>query len=233
VSYGARNGFRLSKTLIAVAIVFVMISSPFIAIASTEAEPVIWSSKDQYVPGEVVVIYGEGWGPFVEMTIEMEHPDFEETKTYTVTPDLYGRFACDDYVSEAVAQWNEPVVVTATQYNGDEILTATTLFYDPAAYIQGYTIKPVPRWTQGDIKGYNEGDSVPFQVVLNKAQLKNPEFVEMEIGFDFIDYNPITPPYGISTHIRTCLNRSTSIRRWESSRCRRGNPIRLTRASTS
>ncbi|MBN1677609.1 MAG: hypothetical protein JW880_03640 [Candidatus Thermoplasmatota archaeon] len=195
-SYGARSGFRLGKMLIAVAIVFVMISSPFIAIASTEKEPAIWTSKDQYVPGEVVVIYGEGWGPFVEVTLELSHPDFETDKIYTVTPDLYGRFASDDYVSEAVAQANEPVVVTATQYYGDEVLTATTQFYDPAAYVQGYTLKPNTRWTQGDIKGYNEGDSVPFEAVLNQQQLGSA-YVVVELAFDFIDYNPTVPTHGI------------------------------------
>ncbi|MCU0852877.1 MAG: hypothetical protein MUC90_06485, partial [Thermoplasmata archaeon] len=196
-SYGARTEFRASKLLLAVLIVFVMIATPFAAVAGDVTEPTIWASKDQYVPDEVVTIYGEGWQKYVYVTLEFEHPDFLEALVFEdIMVDLYGRFAFDGYVSESLIHWETPVTVTATQYFNEEVLTATTWFQDPAAYLQGYTINPVERWTTGDIKGYNEGDSVPFQAVLNKAQL-GVDTVSMTIGVDYQDLNPTEPPYGV------------------------------------
>ncbi len=131
------------------------------------------------------------------MTITLEHPDLD-TKTFTETPDLYGRFVFDGYVAEWVATPDIPVNVTVTQVLATGDLVATTQFWDPAAYIEGWTLLPHQRWTHGDVKGYNEGDSVPMTIVLNKAHIGTDGPVTLEIGLDMTDLNsPIAPTHGI------------------------------------
>jgi uncharacterized repeat protein (TIGR01451 family) len=175
------------------AIVFIMVASGFAVLnVRGESGPAIWPSEEMYVPGENVKIYGSGWQPFGQVTIEMAHPDFE-TKTYILTADVYGKFVCSNYTATGVTQWDVPVQVQATQIQGDVSVTATTQFFDPAISLQGYTLKPNPGWTAGDVKGYNEGDSVPYKVKLEKKSFGPTVTVTM--GFDYRDVN--TDTYGI------------------------------------
>ncbi|MBU0479352.1 DUF11 domain-containing protein, partial [bacterium] len=108
-------------------------------------------------------------------------------------PELYGNFACNNYTAEGVVHWSIPVQVTATQIQGGVAVTASTQFYDPAITLEGYTLRPNPGWTAGDVKGYNEGDSVPFKVKLEKNAF-GPN-VTVTLGFDYRDAN--TSTYGI------------------------------------
>src|SRR4030067_454728 len=145
-----------TATAVAMLVVFVMISSSFFAAVAKAADaPTIWPSQEMYVPGETVVINGNGWLGFVPVTIEMSHPDFIANKTFVVTPDLYGRFQCSHYTAEGVKDWEIPVTVTATQVSGIMVLEASTQFFDPAVTLQGFTLRPGAGWTAGDIKGYN------------------------------------------------------------------------------
>jgi uncharacterized repeat protein (TIGR01451 family) len=188
---------KLFLNVISVFVVLIMISTALFAVlASGETDPVIWTSRDEYAPGEVVYIYGDGFVKWSPVEIELYHPDLG-TKTFTETPDLYGRFVFDGYVSEWVSTPDIPVNVTATQALETGDIVATTQFWDPAAYIEGYTLRPFQRWTHGDVKGYNEGDSVPMSVVLSKKHI-GAETVTIEFSVDFIDLNsPTNPTYGI------------------------------------
>ncbi|UCE80394.1 MAG: DUF11 domain-containing protein, partial [Methanobacteriota archaeon] len=187
------------RTAVATAffVVFIMVTASFVAIlARGEYNPLVWTDKDEYCPGETVIIYGEGFARWLDVEIELSHSDFG-TKLFVEKPDFYGRFVCDDYVAEWVTN-NESVKVTVTQVLASETLVATTEFYDPAAYIEGFTLKPVQRYTTGDIKGYNENDAVPMIVVLNKNQLGGVDTVTVKIGVDYADLNsPTQPIYGI------------------------------------
>ena len=184
----------------AVLIVFVMVSTAFVAMTARaeDVPPAIWTGMDEYSPGDVVNIYGEGFAKWVPVNIVIEHPDLEP-KTFVVTPDLYGRFVCNDYVAEELSYNPQlPVNVTATQTVDGMELVAFTQFMDPAAYIEGWTLRPHAKFTTGDVKGYLEGDSVPMIVVLNKRQLGYPDEVTVAIGVDFIDTTPLhIPTYGI------------------------------------
>ncbi|HDP96239.1 MAG TPA: hypothetical protein ENN25_00895, partial [Euryarchaeota archaeon] len=123
-------------------------------------------------------------------------------------PDSKGKFVCDDYVAEwLIENVTTPVNVTATQVYKDQVLVAYTEFMDPGVYLEGYTLKPQLRFTSGDIKGYIEGDSVPFMAVFNKNQLGGASTINVSIGVDFIDYNsPIMPTYGIDFLTQYWLN---------------------------
>ncbi|HIH02049.1 TPA: hypothetical protein HA259_08315, partial [Thermoplasmata archaeon] len=198
VSSSASGKISGAKRLAAFAVVFIMIAGAFMTITSgAPTNPVIYTSQDEYGPGEVVYIYGEGWASFETVTIDIYHPDLG-TKSFPVRPDVYGKFVFDQYVAEWVGDTSTPVNVTATQVFLGQEYVAYTEFYDPAAYIEGYTLKPVMRFTTGDIKGYNEGDAVPMMVVLNRNQLGGGEEVTVFIGVDYRDVNsPTRPVYGI------------------------------------
>jgi len=205
----AENARRLSKRLLAICIVLTMVLSPlFVVVANAESEPSIWTSDDEYVPGEAVVIYGEDWVMFEAVKIEFSHPDLE-TATYEVTPDIYGRFVFDDYVARAVYQDSISVNVTATQYRDGELTVAYTEFRDPTNAMEAFTLRPHERWTDGEVKGWNEGDSVPFKVKLYKAGFGS-DFVNITLGFDFIDLNGPQPIYGIDYLTQYWLEPPTS-----------------------
>ncbi len=188
---------KLFLNIVSVFVVLIMVSTALFAVlASAETDPVIWTSRDEYAPGEIVYIYGDGFVKWSPVEIELYHPDLG-TKTFTETPDLYGRFVFDGYVAEWVSTPDIPVNVTATQTLETGDIVATTQFWDPAAYIEGYTLMPFQRWTHGDVKGYNEGDSVPMSVVLSKKHI-GADTVTIEFSVDFIDLNsPTNPTYGI------------------------------------
>ena len=197
---------RMFARLMAVLVVFIMVSTAFVAVlARAEGTPEIWTSKDEYSPGETVEIYGGGFVKWVPVTITVSHPDIVE-KTFVATPDLYGRFVCNDYVAEIVKDYSTPVTVTATQVLEGGNNVATTQFYDPAAYVEGWTLMPHQRWTTGDVKGYNEGDSVPMIAVINKKQLHGANVVTMQIGFDFYNKTPTEGAYGIDYLTQYWLN---------------------------
>ncbi|UCE44932.1 MAG: hypothetical protein JSU93_05950, partial [Methanobacteriota archaeon] len=192
-----RYSGRRTVSIAALFIVFMMVTASFATIlARGEYEPEVWTDKDEYCQGETVYIHGEGFASWVDVDIELSHPDFG-AKLFTETPDDDGEFVCDDYVAEWVTG-NESVKVVVTQVLFDETLVAETEFWDPAAYIEGYTIRPHSKFTKGDIKGYYEGDSVPYMVGLDRAQLGGVDEVTVWISFDYCDHNsPTQPVYGI------------------------------------
>ena len=201
VDSGSNQSIRYSGrgtvSIAALFIVFMMVTTSFATILARGGyEPEVWTDKDEYCQGETVHIYGEGFARWVDVDIELSHSDFG-TKLFTETPDYYGKFVCDDYVAEWVTS-NESVKVVVTQVLPDETLVAETEFWDPAAYIEGYTIRPHAKFTKGDIKGYYEGDTVPYMVGLDRAQLGGVDEVTVWLSFDFCDHNsPTQPVYGI------------------------------------
>ena len=175
-----------------------MVSTAFVGFFASagDYDPQVWTDKDEYCQGETVYIYGEGFAHWVDVSIELSHSDFG-TKLFTEKPDYYGKFLCDDYIAEWVTH-DESVKVTVTQVLEDEVLVATTEFWDPAAYAEGWTLWPQPKFTKGSVSGYFEGDTVPFIVGLDRAQLGGGDTVTVWLAFDYCDHNsPTTPVYGI------------------------------------
>ncbi len=189
---------RLYASILAVIVVLVMISTSFVAIlANATSDPVVWTDSDEYAPGETVYIFGDGFVKWVPLEIELEHPDLG-IQTFTETPKIDGSFVFDGYLAEWVENYELPVNVTVTQVLITGDLVATTQFWDPGVFLEGYTLAPFHRWTKGDIKGYNEGDSVPMSVVLSSRHLGDISTITIEIGFDYVDLNsPVNPTYGI------------------------------------
>src|SRR3989339_215970 len=197
-AYQGRLGKRLSVSVLSAIVVLVMITTSFMAVmVNAETTPEVWTDSDEYAPGETVYLFGDGFVKWVPVEIELEHPDLG-IQTFVETPMIDGSFVFDGYQAEWVANPDLAVNVTVTQVLATGDLVATTQFWDPGAFIEGWTLAPHLRWTHGDIKGYNEGDSVPFSVVLSSQHLGAIDEITVEIGFDFIDVNsPTNPTYGI------------------------------------
>jgi len=194
VSSEARKYGYVSRILLAALVVFVMVASPFAVIASAQPDATVYVSEDSFVTGEQVLIFGKNWAPYGEVKIELSHPDFAETRTYVVIADYYGSFVCGQYVAEGVDQWETPVQVKATQIQGDLVVERYTQFYDPAITLQGFTLEQPLGWTNGNTKGYNEGDSVPYRVKLSKSDLGS-DIVTVQIAHDSYDVH--TNSHGI------------------------------------
>ena len=193
-AHNGNAGKRLFVSMVSAFVVLAMITTSFMAVmVNAESNPEVWTDSDEYAPGETVYLFGDGFVKWVPVTIGLEHPDLE-TKTFTDTPEIDGSFVFDGYVAEWVANPDLAVNVTVTQVLSTGDLVATTQFWDPGAFIEGYTLAPHLRWTHGDIKGYNEGDSVPMSVVLSSQHLGEIPSVTIEVGFDFIDNNSATNP---------------------------------------
>ncbi|HEX9907357.1 MAG TPA: SdrD B-like domain-containing protein [Thermoplasmata archaeon] len=190
-------------TLLAMLVVFVMIASPFFVVTAGPLAPSISTNKLEYMDGETVYITGHGFTPFERVTIVLTHSDFDPIE-YTVGPDpnlddlmgpdLTGTFVLDSYKASGVVHTAEPVVVTAIQ--GDSVV-ATTEFYDPEVSLNLYGLETPFGWTGGDIKGYNEGDSIPSTIILNPKMIGS-DIATVWVGADYRNWpSSGLPTYGI------------------------------------
>ena len=73
--------------------------------------------------------------------------------------------------------------------------------------LQGFTLVPIQEWTSGDVDGFDEGDSIPYKLVLTRDPLGG-DTETVWIGFDFIDSNTLT--YGIDYLTRYWLEPPTA-----------------------
>lgn len=187
-----RTGY-LRKMTLATLLMIVMVGSGFlVSVARAETAPSIWTDKDSYLVGETVMIQGQGFLPGL-VSLTVSHPVLGELN-YVSAVGADGTFVCEDYVSAAVENASIPLTVVAMQ---DEMHHAQTQFYDPAGHskLEGWTLHPgAPHWTDGDVKGYNEGDVVPVQIVFTSGN--DPGFlaslgtitgrIAFEYGYGFL-----------------------------------------------
>ncbi|MEM4265441.1 MAG: hypothetical protein QW505_06665, partial [Thermoplasmata archaeon] len=172
---------RLAQRFFAIVACLVMVTTAFFTmVANADIGTAIWTSQDEYCPGDPVLIYGAGFLAFKPVTLTLTHPDFVWSDT--VIPAWNGEFQYDKYISQWVSEPDVPVNVTAYQ---DESHQAWTQFWDPGVTVLSWCLWPQQRWMKGDIKGYNEGDSVPSMVEVGKPS--GTDTVTVSIGLDFID----------------------------------------------
>ena len=174
------------RNFLAVAIVFIMVASAFftvVANARADGPPTIWTSKPEYVPGEQVIVYGTGFssGP---ITLNFSHSDWG-VQSFDWSVGYNGEFTYPDYTAGWVTNATEPVVVGAYQ-NG--VLIASTTFLDPEVTVLAWSLDPNTVWQKGDIKGYFEDDTIPFEVTISNQGVGSD--VTVTLGFDFVDPGP-------------------------------------------
>jgi uncharacterized repeat protein (TIGR01451 family) len=185
---------NVSRVMLSVFIVLFMVGSSFFVLATTQeiGPPMVWTDKEEYRVGEPVLISGKGFWPVSQVTITLTHSSFPAPRVFIANVDSYGRFLLDIYAAEHVEDPKEPIVVTAYQ---DATHQATTEFWEPDVTLLAWNVKdPIKpsnnqRWMKGDIKGYNEGDSVPMRVDVSGSAAGGPgRYINFTIAIDYLDF---------------------------------------------
>ncbi|HET9325606.1 MAG TPA: HYR domain-containing protein, partial [Candidatus Eisenbacteria bacterium] len=145
--------------------------------------------KAVYVPGERVVIHGQGWRSGESVSLAVTPGD---ASTLQATADANGEFTNSQYTAEA-EQVGQEVTLTAT---GTASGSATTIFANAAANLdQGGNeeadnpTNPVD-WVNGNLNPENshfvEGNSIPYRMVMTNLTNGSHELI---IGWDTKDGN--------------------------------------------
>ena len=209
-SVAAPKKGNLSRGMLAFFIVFLFVGSAFITMAAAEVTaPDVWTLESDYLPGEKVVIKGEGFLPGeVRLTITQDGVQYVDAFC-PVKPD--GTFVYDAFITpETIADPSLPFVVTAYQ---DTAHQATCEFYDNIRITyQGWNLGEKPEkeskwtWSTGDVKGYFENDCIPYKLEIERDLTDTtPYYVQLGIdwretaspyayGFDFLSVYDIDPP---------------------------------------
>ncbi len=177
--------------LIVVLAAIVMVLSVFSGLARADSATITTDKRDYY-PEETVIINGSGFtaGSLVNVTVVRPGPLPDYVRP-SPTAQADGTFTCN-YQLDGI-QGNYTVIAT------DGVHTATTWFMDGLTYsINGWDAGTSPGWTGGNLFGYNEGDSVPYKVVVyNGGKDAVPMPAWMNIRYQFYDsgYNSISIDY--------------------------------------
>jgi serine-aspartate repeat-containing protein C/D/E len=191
MAHGIRN---VTKVMLSVFIVLFMVGSSFFVLATSQeiGPPMVWTDKEEYRVGESVLISGKGFWPVSQVTITLTHSSFPAPRVFIANVDSYGRFLLDMYAAEHVENPKEPIVVTAYQ---DATHQATTQFWEPDVTLLAWNLKDPSnpsnnqRWMKGDIKGYNEGDSVPMRVDVSGSAAGGPgKYINFTVAIDYLDF---------------------------------------------
>ncbi len=142
-------------------------------------EPIIYTDKPNYQPGETAVITGSGFWPNEVVTLQIIHIDGtaeggEGHEPWNVTADAFGNFTSTWFVDPDDSA-GSMFRLTATGTSSG--LAAETIFTDGSANLDtcanGPTNSPVQctgeNWENGNLNSskshYFEGDSVPYRAV--------------------------------------------------------------------
>ena len=214
---GAATKKRSLRTLASFLAVFAMIgTSFFVMVAAAVDEPWVDTNTSQYHAGETVYIDGGGFSGAVTITISQPELDLARGGPWIVVDwpvMLDGTFNYSGYVAEAVSNEAVPVTVHVT----DGASEASCSFYEPGLKLEllGWTLHkaPAPKWTEGMVKGYFEGDIVPVRCFVEKPDGVTTRTIVIEVekssepplgrtiyGYDYlVDYHQDSPtgPFNI------------------------------------
>ncbi|MFW9981376.1 MAG: SdrD B-like domain-containing protein, partial [Candidatus Thorarchaeota archaeon] len=140
----------------------------------TAAEAVIWTDRSDYLPGEIVPIYGSGFLPDSTIEVNVTRPD-SSIDSDTAMSDETGYFVYDYDLDGIYGLYN----VSAT----DGVVTAETSFFDGAEVLLGYSL-PSGKWKESNLapqKDYVECDWVPYQLLITSD---SPAWNDITWGFE-------------------------------------------------
>ena len=168
------------KKIVTMLVISLLMLSTIFAIPLTRATATISTDKVDYSPTETVMIYGSGFDPTATVTITVTRPD-GSTNQWTLTPDSFGSFTTSYLLDGILGLYT----VDAT----DGTNSASTTFTDKAIFsdLYGYTLlSPGPGWTKGVVKGYHEGDWVPYKIEITSSKDESYELT-VTIDHDYYD----------------------------------------------
>src|SRR5436309_9019959 len=148
----------------------------------------VTTDKNDYSPGETVVITGSGWtgGETVVLTLA-ESPPIDTHGPYTSVTDANGHFVNTDFVPNAQ---DVGVTFTLTATGQTSGWTATTTFTDAGVnldQLQNGTLSKTPEWANGDINKQNscyaEGDVVPYRYFVTTLGAVTPHSFTIQFQF--------------------------------------------------
>ena len=70
------------------------LSSAFLSPLKAESSAVVWTDKKEYYPDEIAKVFGYGFNPFSEVTVNVTRPDGVVDTVYAFT-DEFGYFVCE------------------------------------------------------------------------------------------------------------------------------------------
>jgi|GEM_PF-1121900 len=146
---------------------------------SNVIEPVVYTDKPNYQPGDIAVITGSGFSPNEVVTLQIVHIDGtaeggEGHEPWNVTADAFGNFTSTWFVDPDDSAGS---MFRLTATGNSSGLVAETTFTDGSANLDtcanGPFSAPVQctddNWQNGNLNGskshYFEGDSVPYRTV--------------------------------------------------------------------
>ena len=161
---------------------------------ASAVEPIVYTDKPNYQPGETALITGSGFWPNEVVTLQVVHIDGTEVggaghDTWNVTADAVGNFTSTWFVDPDDSA-GSMFKLTATGNSSG--LVAESVFTDGSANLDtcanGPTNAPVlctgENWENGNLNSskshYFEGDSVPYRAVLESLIVGNTYTITIE-----------------------------------------------------
>ena len=162
--------------------------------AMTALEPIVYTDKPNYQPGETALIYGSGFSPNEVITLQVIHSDGTDEggsghDPWNVAADEFGNFTSTWFVNPDDSAGE---VFLLTAIGNSSGLTAEATFVDGSANLDtcanGPTSAPVQctgaSWENGNLNGtkshYFEGDSVPYRTVFEGLTIGNTYTISIE-----------------------------------------------------
>ncbi|MBI5192611.1 MAG: DUF4215 domain-containing protein [Nitrospirae bacterium] len=161
-------------------------------VLSATGNEFIWTDEPNYLKGDTAHIYGVGFTPYTPVLIKITRPDSsvvtgngtETPGSDTIITNVDGNFAYTYYVDHILVEGVYTIEAIDTIPNPDVIL-ASNSFLDTAQFLlQGCSwskgdctqsalpswangVTPMNGWTSGVLKGWTEGNYVPYRLRVN------------------------------------------------------------------
>jgi hypothetical protein len=155
---------KMLLLIISFSLIAAMIAASGIVFASAST-PTVWTDKDDYAPGETVVITGTGFPANKKLLVQIIRP--QGSDMLPVKTDDVGSFTLEYKLTKKRAMDGTYQVLVIDPLTG-EVLAATTFTDAGDESFWGYNLESA-KWTHGNLgKDYYEGDFVSYQLVITK-----------------------------------------------------------------
>ena len=156
---------KMLLLIISFSLIAAMIAASGIVFASAST-PTVWTDKDDYAPGETVVITGTGFPANKKLIVQIIRP--QGSDMLPVKTDGSGSFTLEYKLTKKRAMDGTYQVLVIDPVTGD-VLAATTFTDAGDESFWGYNLESNV-WTHGNLgKDYYEGDWVSYQLVISRV----------------------------------------------------------------